>query len=407
MTAYRVLLISILSVGAVFLFLTLLILLNKAARDIWASYCRRRRKVLEPAILEYVNAEKGDVLSYLSGRTRIFDSPIIEQILIEHALIVKGQAKERMTKAFEDLGYVSRYLGSLRSVRWWKRAESAENLGIAESRRAIDPLSKMIKDPVLEVRVRAAKALGNLKGMTAIRPLIQALTEPNRWSTIRIADILSTMGREVVDELIRCFKDCPPHAQIAAVDILGRVKNLHTVPFLVERLLDENKDIRARAAHALGMIGDPSCYRELIAALGDREWPVRAMSAKALGKLKVPEAIQPLCRALGDSQWWVRANAAEALKKMGDKGISALFDMIDSSDSYASQQAVLMLQEIGIIDAYLEKLVSQDPEKKREATDLFTKLVNLKRTDLLEEVSRKHPNPALRRILSDLLVSNL
>ncbi len=407
MTAYRVLLISILSVGAVFLFLTLLILLNKAARDIWAYYCRRRKKVLEPAILQYVNAEKGDIFSHISGRTRAFDSPIIEQILIEHALIVKGRAKERMTKAFEDLGYVSRYLGGLRSVRWWKRAESAENLGIAESGRAIDSLSMMINDPVPEVRVRAAKALGNLKGTTAVRPLVQALSEPNRWSTIRIADILSTMGREVVDELIRCFKDCPTHARIATVDILGRVKSLHTLPFLIERLSDENKDIRARAAHALGMIGDPSCYRELITALGDREWPVRAMSAKALGRIKAPEAIQPLCKALGDSQWWVRANAAEALKKMGEKGINALFDMIDSSDSYASQQAVLMLQEIGIIDAFLEKLVSQDSQEKREAMDLFTKLIHLKRTDLLEEVSHKHPNPALRRILADLLVSNL
>jgi len=406
MTAYQVLLIAILSVGAVFLFLTVIIILNKAVRDIWAFYCRRRRKSLEPAILGYVNAEKGTVTEYLAGARRTLDTSIIEKILIENALVVKGLAKERITWAFEDLGYVDVYLRGLKSFRWWKRAEASENLGIAESKRGIEPLGRLIGDPVPEVRVRAAKALGHMKGLSAVKPLVQGLAEPNRWSTIRIADILSTMGKDVVDELIRCFKECPLHAKIAAVDILGRIKSLHTVSFLVERLRDENKDIRARAAHALGAIGDPSCFSELIRALDDEEWPVRAMAAKALGKIKTPEAIGPLSKVLGDPQWWVRANAAEALKKMGEKGISALFDMIDSSDTYASHQAVLMLQESGIIDYYFEKLVSQNEAEKKSATDLFSKLVALKRTDLLEETSHKHPNASVRRILSDLLVAN-
>jgi HEAT repeat protein len=407
MTAYRALLIAILSVGAVFLFLTIVIILNKAARDIWTFYCRRRRKVLEPAILRYVNAEKGTATEYLAGVRRALDTSIIEKILLENALVVKGLAKERITWAFEDLGYVDTYLQGLNSFRWWKRAEVSENLGIAGSKRAIEPLTRLIADPVPEVRVRAAKALGHMKGISAVKPLVQGLTEPNRWSAIRIADILSTMGKDAVDELIRCFKDCPLQAKIVAIDILGRIKSLHTVSFLIERLKDENKDIRARAAHALGTIGDPSCYKELIRALEDGEWPVRAMAAKALGRIKVPEAIGPLCKVLGDSQWWVRANAAEALKNMGEKGISALFEMIDSNDMYASHQAVLMLQESGIIDYYFEKLISQNEAEKKSATDLFSKLVALRRTDLLEETSHRHPNPSVKRILSDLLVANV
>ncbi|MEW5806886.1 MAG: HEAT repeat domain-containing protein [Acidobacteriota bacterium] len=407
MIAFQALLITVMIVGAIFIFLTLLIMGNKATRDLWAFYCRRRRRTLEPAILKYVNSESGDVGKYLSGLLRPFDSTIVEKILVDNAHVVKGTAKERITKAFEDLGYVDSYLKGLKSVRWWKRAQSAENLGVAESRRAIDPLAKLIADPVPEVRVRSAKALGNMKGIAAAKPLVQALAEPNRWSTIRIADILSSMGKEVVDELMQCFRECPIHAKIAAIDILGRIKSLHTVSFLVERLSDQNSDIRARAAHALGAIGDPSCYKELIVALEDKEWPVRAMAAKALGKIKVPEAIQPLCKILGDSQWWVRANTAEALKSMGDRGVEALFEMIDSRDNYASHQAVLMLQESGIMDEYLDKLSSKDDAVKKVALELFAKLVRMKRTDLLEEAAHKHSNPAVRQILSDLLVSNL
>ena len=35
----------------------------------------------------------------------------------------------------------------------------------------------------------------------AILPLIETLREPDRWSSIRIADILATMGRQVPREL--------------------------------------------------------------------------------------------------------------------------------------------------------------------------------------------------------------
>lgn len=405
MIAIRILLIAVISIGAIFLILTLLIIGNKIARDLWGFYCQKRKKSLEPIILKYVNWEEGSLRDYISGALRAFDKRIVEMILLDHALIVKGSAKERLTKAFEDLGFIDKYLRGLKSARWWKRADSAENLGIAASKRTILPLAEKITDPNLEVRVRAAKALGNMKGVAAVKPLIQALSEPNRWSTIRIADILSNMGKKVVDELIQCFPECPIHAKVAAVDIMGRIKSLDTVPFLINRLSHTNKDIRARAAHALGMIGDPSSSKNLLDALSDKEWPVRAMAAKALGQIKSPEAIDALCKALGDPQWWIRANAAEALKNMGDKGIHALIEMLDSSDRYASHQAVLMLQESGLIDAYMKKLISQDETERVVALDLFKKILRLKRTDLIEETSKKHFNQEVRKILSDLLMT--
>jgi HEAT repeat protein len=405
MIAYRALIIVVGSILGIFLALALWIIANKMIRDLWAYYCRKRRAVLEPIILKYINWEEGNLKDYLSGALKPFDRRVVEEILVTNALIVRGGAKEKLTKAFEDFGFIDLYLKGLRSTRWWKRAESAENLGIAGSRRAILPLADKIKDPVLEVRVRAAKALGQMKGTAAVKPLIGALSEPSRWSAIRIADILSNMGKQVVDELMECFEECPVHARIAAVDILGRIKSLDTLPFLIKKLSDENKDIRARAAHALGMIGDPSSCQSLIGALQDGEWPVRAMAAKALGRIKAPEGIEPLCQVLGDPEWWVRANAAEALKNMGERGIQKLFDMLDSPDKYAGQQAVLMLQESGHIDSYMEKLVSQNDVEKLAALELFKKIVGMGRTDLIDETSQKHPNPEVRKVLSELLHS--
>ena len=47
-------------------------------------------------------------------------------------------------------------------------------------------------------------------------------------------------------------------------------------------LADPHPDIRARAAHGLGLLGDPASAEDLIRATRDPEWPVRVMAAKAL-----------------------------------------------------------------------------------------------------------------------------
>jgi HEAT repeat protein len=155
----------------------------------------------------------------------------------------------------DELGFVDRFLVRLSASGWWRRAEAAENLGLAGAKRATAKLAAALEDDYPEVRLRAAKALGLVGGRAAVLPLVNALAEPNRWSTIRIADILTDMGHEVVRELMDAFPKLNPHAKLAALDIVGRIHALETVPWLLKRLADPERDVRARAAHALGAIG--------------------------------------------------------------------------------------------------------------------------------------------------------
>ena len=93
--------------------------------------------------------------------------------------------------------------------------------------------------------------LGLLGGRSAIRPLVRAMSEPNRWSVIRIADILRDMGREVADELMAGWDEMAPRGRLAAVDVLAAVGDVAVGPWLAERLRDDDSEVRARAAHAL------------------------------------------------------------------------------------------------------------------------------------------------------------
>jgi HEAT repeat protein len=129
---------------------------------------------------------------------------------------------------------------------------------------------------------------------------------------------------------------------------------------------------------------------------------VRAMAAKALGRIHFQAAVPVLAMAVRDPEWWVRANAAEALRQMGEPGIAALEALLDDSDNYARQQAVLMLQEAGVLDQRIEALGGPDGPERRRAEVLVGKVMAAGQLGRLRELEVIHPDPAVRRALSAL-----
>jgi len=394
---------SIVVIGAVFVGLTTLIVCNKAWREARESYRRARRRALEPRVLGWAHGNSPSLIPAIGGPVRRRDRDVLERILLDHAQRVRGVEQRRLSQALEELGYVDRFLAGLRSKRWWRRADAAEKLGLAGASRATEALAAAMTDESPEVRMRAAKSLGLLGGSASVRELVHALQETNRWSTIRIADILTGMGRKVVEELTATFPSLVLPGKLAVLDILGRVRPLHAAPWLVERLDDPEPDVRARACHALGCIGDPNRAYELTRALDDPDWPVRAMAAKALGRIRHTAAIPALCDALSDGEWWVRFNAAQALRAMNSKGLEALERALDSPDRFARHQAVLMLQEAGVVDARVARLAAADPAERERATRFVERLVAAGQLDRLRALATEHPDHSARSALNALL----
>ena len=402
---HGILVVAILTLGAVFLGLTLLIVLNKAWREEVQRRRRKLRLLLEPRVLAYAHGREPALVPVLGGRVGRAERVVLEEILLDHAQRVRGSEHEKLSRALEELGAIDGLLRRLNSRRWWQRAEAAERLGLSGSRRACEHLIPRMRDPVPEVRMRAAKALGSLGGTSPVRELVHALNEPNRWSTIRLADILTAMGRSVVDELISYFDSLKLPGKLAALDILARIRPLHVVPWLEARLADAEADVRARACHALGCVGDPRTTPLLVRALEDPSWPVRAMAAKALGRIGRAEAVEPLTRALRDPEWWVRSNAARALRGLGPRGAEALERTLDSDDRFAREQAVLMLEEVGLIDARVRELVAAEPAERDRAVWFVKRLVAMGQTGRLHVLAAESPSAVLREALAALLPS--
>jgi HEAT repeat protein len=396
------LVVTVLSIAALFLVMTLAIVVGKVWREIRDASRRARRRVLEPVVLAYAHGSDASIVSALGGAIARRDRVVVETILLDHVSRVRGIEHERLCRALDELGFVDRFLAALSSSRWWRRAEAAENLGLAGAKRATAKLAAALADEVPEVRLRAAKALGLVGGRAAVLPLVNALSEPNRWSTIRIADILTGMGSGIVKELMDAFPTLNAHAKLAALDILGRIHALEAVPWLLQRLDDPGSDVRARAAHALGAIGVVDAAPALRKALADGEWPVRAMAAKALGRVHDAEAIPALCAALRDREWWVRANAAEALKLVGPMGIEALEGMLQDADLYAKHQACLMLEDAGILDRRVAQLASTGALRLAAET-VVSRFVQAGQVSRLRELRTAHADATVREALARLL----
>ncbi|MGH9866555.1 MAG: HEAT repeat domain-containing protein [Candidatus Polarisedimenticolia bacterium] len=390
------------AVGSVFALLLVIIVLGKAWREAVERRQRRRRAELEPALFKYVIGNE-PITAHLPRGLGTADHEVVEQIFFDLGRVVKGAVQDRARDAFETLGFVDHYHGRLRSRRWWARAEAAEKLGLMGSAKATGGLVEAMSDPMSEVRVRAARALGSIGTTEALAPLVRALRDPGRWSAIRVGGILIGAGDEAVEILLKDFPTMPRDARISAIDIFGRIRSLKAIPLLSSLLRSADADERARAAFSLGSVGDPGCAPALMEALRDPSWAVRAMAARALGRLKAEGSISALCAALSDPEWWVRANAAEALKNKGDMGRRALLEMLDGSDTFASQQAVQMLQESGVLDSLISQLGSPETSKRQQALDVMAKMVKLRRTDLLTEIAHSHPESAIRQRLAIIL----
>jgi len=399
----QIILVAIAAQIGVFALLLGVIVSLKGRRQVVDLRRRRRRTVLEPIVLRHARSTDGGLVSALGTEPGTFDLGVLETLLLEQIQAVRGRYQQRLVDACEEVGLVDRRVAQLASRRWWLRADAAERLGLMRSGRASAPLVAAMDDPQPEVRIRAAKALGLIGGQAAIAKLVTGLRQPSRWSAMRLADILTGLGEQAVDDLSAALPQLPEASRLLVLDIFGRVRSLKAIPVLRGLLSDPHPDLRARAAHALGLIGDPGSIPHLVGVLKDPAWPVRAMAARALGRIPGREALEPLCLALTDSQWWVRANAAEALKSKGEPGQRALLGVLDTSDGYAREQAVLMLQESGMLDETMARLASADPGEVEKAASIIRKLVGLKRVDLLGEAAASHPDARVRAALLSLL----
>jgi HEAT repeat protein len=272
-------------------------------------------------------------------------------------------------ESFQDL------LANLKSPTARTRQEAVTELGKSRRREAVAPISALVRDPELKVRLAVVTALRSLRDLSGIPALVTSLQDGDpgiREESIgTIVEIYAERDRSgAVGAFLQTFSDeydrssVPPFTSVDPAVFRG----------LAAALKDEKKDIRAESAYAIGILGGGSAVPDLVPALQDPESDVRAAAATALGKVGTADDGKALIPLLADDSTTVRNRALQAIGvlRVRDAG-PALREMFEQNRRRELGTRVLAsLSRIGDPaqgDLFRELLYSNDPEHRRLAVE--------------------------------------
>jgi hypothetical protein len=112
------------------------------------------------------------------------------------------------------------------------------------------------------------------------------------------------------------------------VEMLRYVPPPHNIAALRVAFRDEEIAVRVAAARTTGFARDGiELYAELVAASSDDDWDMRAAAAQALGQLRVSAAWDRLVRLLSDPRTEVRLQALMSLERIDAAAVRRLPDL--------------------------------------------------------------------------------
>jgi HEAT repeat protein len=250
---------------------------------------------------------------------------------------------------YKQCRFLKDTIADLRSGGWYRRARGCEELGDLKVVEMVDEIARCLGDPVVEVRLAAARSLGVIGSLALLKTILGVLATGGRWGALDTYEILRSFGPAASKPVAQALEPIsPPRVRRLAAELLGLMHSVEAVPALRSLLSDPDLELRTRVARALGRIGDPSAEPELIEGMKDPWWSVRAACAHALGELGSISAIPDIERGLSDRSWWVRRNSAEALGRLGSPGELSLKRNLSSPDRFARRMSMHVLREMQV-----------------------------------------------------------
>ena len=177
---------------------------------------------------------------------------------------------------------------ALRDGDWQVREVAIEGLGQVGSP-AVDTLLKLLRD--WEVRKYAIAALGKIRDERVLDPLILQLR--NDEFKDDAIDALAALGEPSVEKLIETLRDKDENVRKRAVRALGKIKGNGAIEPLIEMVGDKDWETRLLAAAALESIGDERGREAIKPLLKDPDMVVKMRVERILAKWKKQPISQP------------------------------------------------------------------------------------------------------------------
>ena len=167
---------------------------------------------------------------------------------------------------------------------------------------------------IVEKRETAAVVLGLIGGEQAIAALIEALRFPSPVGLVGqpVELALIRIGAPAVELLAEALRG----GALNAADVLVKIGTHEAIGKLVDALEDEKEEVRSVAALALASDGYKLTVEQLITQTQSTSTLIRSNAAEALGKIDDPRVVAPLVDLLKDKELKVNSAARRALGSM-------------------------------------------------------------------------------------------
>jgi HEAT repeat protein len=177
----------------------------------------------------------------------------------------------------------------------------------------------------MDVRANAARAIGVLRGKTAIPDLMDAIRTKDSDVIYESLVALRKIGDEATAPQVGfLIRDFDPRVQIAAIELAGLLHNRQATPLLNDAL-NRAKDAKVRRAAltSIAMLPDPA-NRELFSRyLRDKDDRMRGAAAEGFARLKAPSDLPTVEAAYKEeTKTSPRLSLAFALVSLGRREVT-------------------------------------------------------------------------------------
>ena len=248
------------------------------------------------------------------GDSAVLAVPFLICLLVDNEVIDPNSAEEEEDRcpvsivagiAIEEIGKkaIDQCLDVLNQSSYEQRAAIVRLLGTCElqDQRILETLASLLAHSDAGVRRSAAD---NIDSYLGINPSM-------RCSPAVVAALINTLNDRI--EFVR----------IAAISVLGHVKDPSATEPLLPFLKDKNEDVRRLTLRTLEQIGDRRATPAVLAIVqNEKEDPTtREYATRAVGKLNDPSTVEPLIQLLTDKKTdeHLRMDAIVGLGGTGDR----------------------------------------------------------------------------------------
>jgi HEAT repeat protein len=291
-----------------------------------------------------------------------------------------------------------------------QRIRAAKQLADTKEARFIPELAKLLKDPVLDVRMEAVSSIIQIGTQDSLPPLMTATRDASpemqvaavdglvnfyHYGYVRTgwlnsvkdfgSDIKNRFSRPepvIIDPYVQVNDDViaaigrvivggsSMESRANAARAAGILRGKGAVPQLKEALLSKNTMVILEAVNSLKKIGDISAGPSMVFLLRDLDRDVKLTTIQAMGQLQVSEAIPELVgivKTSDDKQ--ARREALIALAKLPDNGQQELFRLYlrdrDSAIRAAAAEGIGRIGDAGDLKLMSEAFAREKNESAR------------------------------------------